>query len=385
MPILENISMENIKSYILHEQLLVPKTEQKPRSGEGAAILLPGGVIYLVYCDFQGPHDHSRADIVKVISKDQGRNWSEPEILQSCVEGQNVMSPGLLRLDNGNIAFSFMQKTNDGNCLPFFRTSYDDAGTWTEPQLMISQPGYYVVNNDRLCQTSSGRIILPYAYSPNVGLVEKSECGVIYSDDYGKNWTPGKQQIKINRENVRTPLSLADNSGNIWRQTLDAGIFCQEPGVIERDDGSLLMWARTNGAYMYMAVSNDGSDTWSDFQAAPDIISPVSPQSIKKIPGTGRMLCVYNDHSDFRYGETEWNWRTPLSLAVSDDGGRSWRRIGDLESDRSHSYCYTSILFLEDSVFFTYYQSVECEKDGQMLRRNLASLKIKCVHMDLFK
>jgi hypothetical protein len=80
------------------------------------------------------------------------------------------------------------------------------------------------------------------------------------------------------------------------------------------------------------------------------------------------------------FGDTEnnWHWRTPLTLAYSDDNGRSWHNYQQIEDD-SHNYCYTSITFTEPKkALLTYYESENCA-DGT--RRNLASLKAQIIEL----
>ncbi len=135
---------------------------------------------------------------------------------------------------------------------------------------------------------------------------------------------------------------------------------------------------------MYSAFSKDNGEHWDEFKAVSSIISPLSPQSIKRLPDSSRLICIYNDHRDYAFSEEPWwNWRTPLSAAISDNGGKEWRFLGNIEGT-SHNYCYTSILFLEDVVMLTYYQSENNIVDGKEVRRNLASLKIKALKISAF-
>ena len=110
-----------------------------------------------------------------------------------------------------------------------------------------------------------------------------------------------------------------------------------------------------------------------------DLISPTSPQSIRRIPGTDRLICLYNDRSGIPFGSTgqHWEWRTPLTLAVSDDNAESWQNLGVIGSDE-YNWCYASILFAEETVLLTVYRS---ENDGDT-RRNLANLQLICEKSD---
>ncbi len=76
------------------------------------------------------------------------------------------------------------------------------------------------------------------------------------------------------------------------------------------------------------------------------VVSPVSPQSIKRIPSTGDLLLVWNNSPNARF---------PLSVAISKDEGQTWQHVKNLDEDRAHTYAYTSIEFIKDRVLFTYY------------------------------
>jgi predicted neuraminidase len=384
---------KKIKDYTVHEQILVPVSQKCPRAGEGSAELLKDGSILFVYGAFEGPDDYANASIVKRISRDGGITWSEPEILQTKVRASdmNVMSASLLRLHNGDLAFLFLSKhTSRTDCRPMFSLSSDEGKKWSAPREITDVPGYYVVNNDRLVQTSGGRILVPCAWYPQDENLRNCLCGIIYSDNNGQNWRRGRGWIRIKPEDTIPPPLASESAKKYWNEIRQAGHVNQEPGVIELKDGSIMMWVRTGSGYMYAACSQAGGDAWSNFRPVPDIISPCGPQSIKRLPRSNRLICIYNDHSDpaFVYDKEPhhglyWSWRTPLAAAGSDDEGKTWQRIGDIEGTE-RNYCYPSILFFEDRVLLTYYWSEEVIKNGIAARRNLASLKVKIIRQDYF-
>lgn len=375
----------NLKVCIIHEKLIVKADSETPRAGESSTVLLKDGSIMLVYAQFSGNEDHDFAVIVSRISKDGGINWSQPEILmEKAPDALNVMSPSLLRLQNGNIAFLYLQKFSKGNCIPYMCQSEDEGKTWAAA-VPVAKPGkYYVVNNDRLMQTENGRLIIPVAehsYNTEIDKWEhKSPCGVFYSDDNGLSWNKSKNFITIKNSNVVPPSNLKKKIEEEWEKILNEGICCQEPGIVELSGNRLMMWARTSGGYMYRAVSEDGGETWSDFKPVTSIISPLAPQSIKRLPGSSRLVCIYNDHKDLNFLEENWNWRTPFSIAISDDDGESWDKICDFE-DKSHNYCYASMLFFDGKLLSTYYFSDNYIEDNVPKRRNLASLKLKIIKL----
>jgi len=58
-------------------------------------------------------------------------------------------------------------------------------------------------------------------------------------------------------------------------------------------------------------------------------------------------------------------WRTPLTVAVSKDEGKSWQHITDIESDPNSCYCYTAIHFTKKDVLLGY-----CAGQGHWNLRN---------------
>lgn len=76
--------------------------------------------------------------------------------------------------------------------------------------------------------------------------------------------------------------------------------------------------------------------------------SPASPASIRRLPGSPDLLAVYNDHSgQFKF---EPKKRTPLVVAYSSDGGRTWPVRQVLEDDPTGWYCYTAIHYTGEGV-----------------------------------
>ncbi len=373
----------DFEEYTLFDGLIQEASPEAPRAGEGSAIGLRDDSVLFFYSHFTGSGDDAPASIVKRVSKDRGRTWSAPVEVQK-KQGEshlNVMSASLLRLQNGSIAFVFLEKPDSEKCVPYIRFSNDEGETWTEPEpIDKTESGYYSVNNDRLCMASNGRIFLPFNQYESTGKIKRgnNKCGVFYSDDNGLTWDKSGC-LTMKRENVIPPANLHESKLKIWNEITAHGVSIQEPGVVELPDGGLMMWVRTNAGYMYSAFSKDNGESWDEFKAVPSITSPLSPQSIKRIPGSSRLVCIYNDHRDYAFAEEPWwNWRTPLSAAISESDGKEWRFLGNIEGT-NHNYCYTSILFLDDTVLLTYYQSDNCTENKKETRRNLASLKMKAI------
>jgi sialidase-1 len=379
----------DLQPSLVHEAYIEDHRTDGLRSGEGCVAALPDGSLYMVYGRFEGTSDHAKATLVERRSTDGGLHWSKAVVLRETPAGAlNLMSVSLLPLDDGRLACVYLRKNALSDCRPCFMTSGDGARTWSEPRYALDKPGYYVVNNDRLVQLNSGRLLIPYtAYGPEprFNLAEGVYCGCALSDDRGATWRRGTGEIRIEPANVRLPL-LADEARTDSASPVNNDqIQCQEPGVVELADGRIMMWCRSRGGYAYRVYSADGGETWSPFEAIADFAMPNGPQSIKRLPGSARLVMLYNDRRGVPFGHPQFQWRRPLAMAVSDDGGLSWRRLGLLEPETVPTTCYYSICFHADNVVFTYYEGVMMVRDNLYVPRNLASLKLKIVKRSYFE
>lgn len=309
------------------EFLLAPATEGNKRNSEGDMIALRDGRLMMAWTEFytsQGS-DWGAAQIAAKYSRDGGRSWEKKHVLQENIGAMNVMEPDLLRLKSGKILFVFSRKNSEADCAQMVRVSTDDGKTFSPPRAILIDPApsYTGSNNDRMIQLKSGRVVLPLWYTTDYRTDRHIRTRVYYSDDEGMNWRRSE-----------TLVDLPDSKPG-----------AQEPGVVELKDGRVMMWIRTDKGKIYRSYSSDRAVTWSAPEPM-ELDSPLSPQSIKRIPGTGDLLLVWNNSPDRR---------TPLTTAISSDDGRSWKHVRNLEEAADRTFAYTSIEFWRERVLFTYY------------------------------
>lgn len=316
--------------------LQLPPSANNPRNSEGDFITLKDGRILFVYTHFTGgAADHSSAFLAGRFSADGGKTWTAED--KTIVENdgkQNIMSVSLLRLQSGKIALFYARKNSIQDLLPVMRISSDEGAHWSEPIEIIppEQVGYYVLNNDRVIQMKNGRLVVPLAlHRSKAGSTRFNPAAIFlcyYSDDNGKSWQRGQEVAVAKQPGAKQP-------------------YMQEPGVVELKDGRLMGFCRTNGGSQFVAFSEDGGASFSDLKPS-NIISPVSPASIERIPATGDLLMVWNNHQGI--SPELRGKRTPLTIAVSKDEGKTWEHVQNIETKPQGWYCYTAIEFTKDGV-----------------------------------
>jgi len=313
---------------------LLPPSPENPRNSEGSMVELADGSILFAYSHFtSGSRDNSSGHIASRLSTDRGRTWSSQDVTLVENEGrENVMSVSFLRLQTGEIALFYAIKNSWDDCRLYMRTSVDEGATWSDPACTIPDMGYFVVNNDRVVQLKSGRLVVPAARHPRVD-GEWSSRGIAtcyLSEDVGATWRRAKSELHA-PEGVGSGL--------------------QEPGVIELRDGRLMMLCRTTAGCQFRSYSEDGGVTWSEAVRS-DVMSPCSPTTLRRIPSTGDILMVWNDHSGelAKLGQK----RTPFTTAISKDEGQTWENTKVLEDDPDGWYCYTSALFVHERVILSH-------------------------------
>lgn len=300
-----------------------------PRNSEGDFITLKDGRIMFVYSRYFGTNggDHSPAYLAARFSTDEGKTWTSEDIKVVEREGtMNVMSVSLLRLQNGKIALFYLKKNSETDCIPMVRFSNDEAKTWSDPVPCITdKKGYFVLNNNRVIQLKNGRILMAVnLYNIAEGsLLNKGSLWSYYSDDNGLTWKSGVE--------VPNPDKF----------------LTQEPGIVELKNKDILMIIRSNTGVQCISYSKDNGVTWSPVKLS-DIKSPVSPASIERIPSTGDLLLVWNNNG----GDDPAikGKRTPLTVAISKDEGKTWQNVKNVEDDPDGWYCYIAIHFVGKDV-----------------------------------
>ncbi|MBD3350469.1 MAG: hypothetical protein GF364_03185 [Candidatus Lokiarchaeota archaeon] len=188
-------------------------------------------------------------------------------------------------------------------CWAKSRTSKDRGHTWTKPKNVYPLISRGIKNPPIL--TSKGWYVLP-AY------VEFKFLRAVFfiSKNRGKSW---KQSRKVDLKPEIIPQGYEEKKG---RQV-------EQPTLIEREDGSLFALCRNDGRpmkRMLQTESHDGGFTWTPAVNG-KLPNPAGGFNMIKLTN-GNVAIVYN-HAPAPQNEVKW--RNPLSIALSEDDGKTWQ------------------------------------------------------------
>jgi len=310
-----------------YSTIAAPATPEHPRNGEADMIRLKNGDLLLAYGRWnRSTDDFGYAEIRCMTSSDHGKTWGNDRVLVSNEGKLTTFSVSLLRLRSGEILMAYLVKDSTEDCSIFFRKSGDECKTWS-PRIKFEMPagysGYTAMNNARLIQLKSGRIIGAGWEGYAKGRIIISFA--IYSDDNGKTWHKGSD----------VDIRALDPANKIG---------AEEPAIIELKNGRLMMLIRCDFGCIARSYSTDQGETWSKPELIKELEAPVAPSSIIRIPKTGDLLLIWNRN------RTE---RRPLNSAISRDEGRTWEHIRTV--DDGTGFAYTSITPVDDRILLTYW------------------------------
>lgn len=283
---------------------------------------------------FNGPGEGEPGTNVVVSRLPRGEHsvWSAPDLIAADPE-RSEQNPVLFRAPDGQVWLLHTSNTphDRTNAHVLARRSGDGGLTWSEPEVLFAGPGFFLRNPPVFLP--DGTWLLP-AYQVDA---EGEYSVVALSEDQGRSW----QVHEVPGSRHRVQMSVAP-----------------------RPDGSLLAFFRSRASdRIYASESADLGRTWSEpvRTVLPNNNSAVQLLALQD----GRLVVVFNDatleRDQFRFVRAGDGWRkkavrTPLTLALSEDGGRTWPyqrnlQVADLEyKDAQAGYSYPTLLQTSDGV-----------------------------------
>jgi sialidase-1 len=268
------------------------------------------------HVDFSGEYDTWMR-----VSHDGGKTWSEARLMQ-----KHMQAPGLLRLRSGEILLNGCAVLNDrwSTTIRLFRST-DNGQTWAEQKPIWEKSEGIRLQGGcaSLVQLKSGRIVCPMFGSGIVAAsysqaTERMKAGCYYSDDDGKTWREGQGKVSLPKRGA------------------------MEPTVAEFGDGRLVMALRSALGAVYVSQSADGGETWSEAWSS-GLEAPEAPLVMTTFPDGQALLMIYCS-GKFDPNHHHGGERTPLTVAVSRDAGKTWRQTVDIVGG-PHEFGATAICF----------------------------------------
>ncbi len=164
------------------------------------------------------------------------------------------------------------------------------------------------------------------------------------SDDDGKTWRkvgPVEAELSVPTQLRKAGAAAQDDmeGGEAIKGKGAQPIYAIQPSILRHSDGRLQVVCRTRNAKLATSWSNDRGETWSKVTLL-DVENNNSGTDAVTLKD-GRHVLVYNNFETLP--GTPKGSRTPLSLAVSNDGIH-WHHLLTLEDSPISQYSYPSVI-----------------------------------------
>ncbi|MCL2117583.1 MAG: glycoside hydrolase [Planctomycetaceae bacterium] len=345
---------DNTSVYYDQEIITVCKADKDfPRHSEASIIELADSSLLMAWQRFEGSQhgsgDQAPSTIALMNSPDGGRTWGNFRVAAVCQDENsvNVYSPNFLRLKNGEILLLYMEYNQLESGKPQLATAYtirsqDEGKTFCPPE-PAWQRERFGFSNSCMMRLSSGRVILPIQHTAGElwSPTEKCHVRVFYSDDDCKTWT-------FSDKNISLPM----------RGTM-------EPFVAELKDGRLIMVLRNQLGSVFKSYSDDQGENWSLPQTT-GLSAPESCPYVTTIPGSDKMMVIWN-HSEYNmFWRSHYGKRSPLTAAISSDGGVTFTDFWDIETDPKVAFSNPGMTWTRDGVCLLTYWACPYSEDWVM-------------------
>lgn len=257
------------------------------------------------------------------VSRDGGANWEKTPPFDSDGALQPSDSGAFLRTRKGTLIAAFgnlAERANwnwdpeihdsPGATLPTYVIRSTDGGTTWQDLQKLHTP--WTGANRDMIETRDGQVVftsMQMRHNPG-----RHTILTYASDDEGIHWQPSNS----------IDLGGGGHHGGVTEATL-----------VEKRDGSLLKYIRTNWGQFWRAVSTDGGRYWHPLGPA-GVDASSAPGALLRLQ-SGRIALLWNrffpegkSDVELRGGDSNWsatptsNFRHELSISFSDDECERW-------------------------------------------------------------
>ncbi|MEZ5399499.1 MAG: sialidase family protein [Bryobacteraceae bacterium] len=290
------------------------ETATGPYKHPASVAELANGDLYLAY--YGGGGEYERETAVYGARRAKGSSeWTRPA--------------AIARDPFRSVGNAVVWQAPDGAVWLFYVVRYGETWSTSRIQMKVSRDG---------ARTWSDPSMLAVAGMPAEGMMVRNAPVVLPSGEY---LLPLYHEAGGDRESVgkdsTSRFARFDPKTGQWKAS---GVVRSAKGNIQPapaslGDGRVIAFCRRGGGYgpvtdgyLVRAESTDGGRTWSEGRDS-EFPNPNSAVDLLRLRN-GRLMLVYN---------ASMSERTPLRVAVSEDGGRSWPRQVDIGTGKN-SFAY---------------------------------------------
>lgn len=269
-----------------------------------------------------GGTEEKNDDVGIWMSTGKPGNWTQPVELEKLRDDPH-WNPVLFNAPDGSVILYFKVGKEIPTWETWYTVSTDNAKTWSDAKELVpgDRGGRGPVKNKSIV-LSNGDWLAPASHEegPWLAFVDRST-------DNGKTWLAEDY----------VPMDMPEEEGK--------GAI--QPTLWESDPGKVHMLLRTASGYIGRSDSDDNGKTWSEMYDT-GLPNPNSGIDLVKLPG-GELVLAYNPD------DKNWGDRAPLTLAVSEDNGKTWPYKLDIETGvPDDEFSYPSIISWDDTIAVVY-------------------------------
>lgn len=338
---------------------------EHPRHSEASIIELKDGSLLMAWQRHEksaaGSHDTAPGSIALMNSRDGGRTWENPRIIAGMIEGSvNCYSPSLFRCKDGTLSLFFKRymvlEHGKQSLSNVYRMDSRDEGKTFGPEQLLWERKPYAPINHSILRLACGAALMTMACCEGEWLSanDRQSILVLRSEDDFKTWNLSKP--------IRLPMRGA-----------------MEPYAAQQANGRITMVMRTQLGSVFTCESTDDGRTWSKPRTT-GLPAPESCACVATVPGTDTQLVVWNNSEYDMFWKSHYGKRTPLTVAISRDGLRTFTDFQDLETDPNRVFTNPAISFTSDGWCLITYWTCPYDENGRFgspIDLKLARFRVK--------
>ena len=309
----EGVSI-NAKTVYLADTNYIEKRSSGPNRSDMASIVqYDKDTLYLVYQRATGGSGDDADFVLDArFSYDGGLTWEDKSTIYTETDvGANngIGYPHLFwdeSSDTTHLVFFARENTSPNDDSEFWHAhSLDHGQTWTGlVQITPGDDEYYVSASNRLLKLSDGRLAIPVGKQQGEGDNAAKKIAIFYSDDAGQTWT-------IDSTEITSPTNFGEAT---------------EPGLIQFENDSLLLYYRTKTGSIYYTTSGNAGVDWQPEKS----LGIFSGDNMSTMVYDSRKRVLYlassppNRAFTGAYLPSTFDDRQIITLQSSYDYGKSW-------------------------------------------------------------